>query len=211
MHQQPRGPFQPTDPYQQQTLDAQYQQRFAPPAGAPAIPRPAPRRRPPGQRPRWLYAVALVAVAVISFALGDAVGKSHGTSTPPSAASTPRAVSAQPAAKASSATPAAAHVPAAPRPHVIARFTGSGIENTSRFVITGSGNWELKWSYNCSATGSSGNFIVSEDNGNDVNGANVNELGAGGHGATHVYGDSGTHFLSVDSECTWKMTAVTQP
>ena len=94
---------------------------------------------------------------------------------------------------------------------VLARFHGSGIENTSRFTVPGSGNWELKWSYNCASTGGSGNFIVNEDNDNDLNGASVNELGPGGHGVTHVYGDAGSHYLSVNSECTWSMKAVSLP
>jgi hypothetical protein len=97
------------------------------------------------------------------------------------------------------------------KPHVIARFSGSGIQNTARFTIRGSGNWVLKWSYNCSNFGLSGNFIVSEDNMGDFNGASVNELGMSGHGQTHVYGDSGRHYLSVNSECNWKTAVVTAP
>lgn len=93
-------------------------------------------------------------------------------------------------------------------PKVIATFTGSGIENTAKFYISGSGNWVLKWSYDCSSLGMSGNFIVDEDGGNDFNGANVNELSAGGRGRTHVYSDAGSHYLSVNSECSWRVQVV---
>jgi hypothetical protein len=73
------------------------------------------------------------------------------------------------------------------------------------------GNWELKWSYNCASFGSEGNFAVDEDNEGDFNGVNVNELGAGSSGVTHAYSDAGTHYLDVDSECDWSLTAVSQP
>lgn len=97
------------------------------------------------------------------------------------------------------------------KPRVIVRFSGSGIENTAKFTITGSGDWLLKWHYNCAADGGTGNFIVDEDGGSDLNGANVNELGAGGSGATHAYGDTGSHYLAINSECDWSVGVVTTP
>jgi hypothetical protein len=117
-----------------------------------------------------------------------------------------------------SAAPAASqHAGQAParkktvRPRVIARFSGSGIENTARFHIGGKGDWLLKWNYSCAAFGDSGNFIVDEDGGSNFNGASVNELGTGGHGSTHVYSDSGRHYLAVDSECHWTVRVVGTP
>lgn len=89
---------------------------------------------------------------------------------------------------------------------VIATFSGSGIENTAKFTVTG--DWVLQWTYDCSAFGDTGNFIVSEDGGSDFSGASVNELGSGGHGQTHAYGDAGTHYLAVDSECSWTAKVV---
>ncbi|HUZ24348.1 MAG TPA: hypothetical protein VMV07_11365 [Streptosporangiaceae bacterium] len=148
----------------------------------------------------------MIAVALASFLAGYAVGGSgkttpaaSGSPAPPSAASSPAAAS------------PAQSAPAAVQKKTLARFSGSGIQNTARFTVPGSGDWELKWSYDCSSFGSQGNFQVGEDNGNDFNGANVNELGTGGHGITHVYGDAGRHYLSVDSECSWSMVAVSQP
>lgn len=226
MHQQPRGAFQPAAPYQQQVLSGQYQQPVAPPGAAPhswpgGEPHysQAPPQPPAGPRPKWQYILVIVIVAIVSFGAGEATGKTStakaATSSP--AASAAPAATAQPAAKSSPATSAkaaAAPKASAPAPasrHVLARFSGSGIENTSQFTVSGSGNWELKWSYDCSSAGGSGNFIVGEDSDNDFNGANVNELGAGGHGVTHVYSDAGTHYLDVDSECNWEMTAVSEP
>jgi hypothetical protein len=52
------------------------------------------------------------------------------------------------------------------------------------------------------------NFIVSGDGGSDFSGASVNELGNGGSGLTHVYRDAGSHYLSIDSECSWSIQVV---
>lgn len=99
------------------------------------------------------------------------------------------------------------YLPAPSTSSMIATFTGSGDENTAPFSVPG--NWVLKWHYSCSAgDGGSGTFIVNEDNGQDKNGADVNEHGAGGTGETHVYGDAGDHYLSVTAWCNWKIQVV---
>ena len=109
-----------------------------------------------------------------------------------------------PAASGSASASAAAH-----HAVTIARFHGSGIQSTARFRVGGSGDWRLKWSYNCASFGAQGNFQVDEDKrGADFSGASVNELGRRGHGTTHVYSDKGAHFLEVNSECSWKMRVV---
>lgn len=108
--------------------------------------------------------------------------------------------------------------PATPRPfsspiqapQVIARFNGSGTENTRPFTVPDS--WHLSWEY-WACDGGTGNFIVNEDNTDgsaDFNGISVNELGDGrGPVATYAYGDTGTHYFSVDSECSWSLAVVT--
>jgi hypothetical protein len=83
----------------------------------------------------------------------------------------------------------------------VAAFSGSGIENTPKFTVTDT--WKLDYSFDCSGFGSSGNFIVNEDGGSDFSGASVNELGPGKSGSTYAYGDEGTHYLQVNSECSW--------
>jgi len=97
------------------------------------------------------------------------------------------------------------------KPNVIARFSGSGIQRTAPFTIGGSGNWALQWSYNCARLGGHGRFILSEDNGTDFNGANVRRVGLRGHGVYQVYGDSGSHRLSVNSRCLWAAWVVSAP
>lgn len=101
-------------------------------------------------------------------------------------------------------TPAPA-VTERPKARVLATFSGTGDENTPKFTVSGS--WKLKWSYNCSAYGYPGNFIVLEDN-SYASGAQVNEEGRHGHGATWSYGDSGRHYLNVSSECRWTVKVV---
>jgi hypothetical protein len=94
---------------------------------------------------------------------------------------------------------------------VIARFNGSGTQNTGAFTTPA--NWALSWSYwGCPA--GAANFIVTEYNSDgslDLNGVSVNELGTGrGPVATHAYGDPGTHYLAVNTEgCDWSLVPVT--
>jgi hypothetical protein len=106
-------------------------------------------------------------------------------------------------------TPVASSSPQPPTPQVIARFNGSGAQNTSSFTVPD--GWHLSWEYwGCS--GGTGNFIVDEyntDGSIDSNGVSVNELGAGrGPVATYAYGDSGSHYFSVNSECSWSLAVV---
>ena len=83
--------------------------------------------------------------------------------------------------------------------------TGTGIKSTNKF--TAAGDWDLTWSYDCSAFGSNGNFAVAlyGQNSNDVRGILVNELGAKGNDVTHQH-DAGTFFLQMNSECAWHVT-----
>lgn len=94
---------------------------------------------------------------------------------------------------------------------VIARFNGSGTQNTASFTTPD--NWALSWSYWGCPNGTS-NFQVTEYNADgsiDPNGVSVNELGTGrGPVATYAYGDAGTHYLSVNTEsCSWSLVPVT--
>jgi hypothetical protein len=110
-----------------------------------------------------------------------------------------------------SASPSPAKPPPPPKPVIVARFSGSGIQNTPPFTVPD--QWHLSWWYSCANFGMSGNFIVDEhntDGGLDFNGASVNELGSGrGPVATYAYGDAGQHYLSVNSECDWQVVVVT--
>jgi hypothetical protein len=78
--------------------------------------------------------------------------------------------------------------------------------STQQFTIKSAngGNWVMKYSYDCSGQlGGTGNFIVNEDSGNDSTSSAVaiNNLDAGQTGAWHVYGDPGSHYLQIQTEC----------
>lgn len=151
---------------------------------------------------RWFIASAILNVILIMVAASHQAAPSSS----PQGASAPAATPS--AAATSTPTPSAA--PVAVTSRTIARFTGSGIENTPKFVIGGDGTWKLDWTYNCSSDGGSGNFIVGEDQ-DDPNGVNVNELGPGGHGSTWAYNDAGSHYLAINSECDWTVKVIRQP
>jgi len=200
-----------------------YPEEPAPRRPDPVPPRPA-RAIPPEayqalfqqavRKPRWPYALLVVSVAFTGVVAGMLIGSRVHSHTPAAAAATAPATS--PAAVSSAASAAAgtpsgtASPPAAGGPGVLARFSGSGAKTTRRFTVPGSGNWELKWSYDCASLGSKGHFAVTEDQAGPT-GVTVNERGLHGRGVTHAYGDAGRHYLVVNSECAWRLTAVGQP
>ena len=118
--------------------------------------------------------------------------------------------SAQPsAATTDAAAPATDPAPAAPvfHPQTLLTLSGNGTEDTASFTVPagGSGNWKIIWTYNEGSFGQSVNFGVTSE---DFQ-ANVSKLGPGGSGTEYVYGDPGTHHLSVISEGNWTVQVVT--
>ena len=95
--------------------------------------------------------------------------------------------------------------PVTPAPSAILDVSGSGTKTTQAFVVPAS--WTMSWSYDCSAFGSRGNFIVFVDNsdGSPSNNAGTNQLGPGGHG-TEYFHSGGNLYLQVISECSWHVT-----
>ena len=82
---------------------------------------------------------------------------------------------------------------------------GSGIKNTREFAVTDT-PWTLDYSYDCSAFGFRGNFIVSIYEGQDLVDLPVNALGKRGRDSSEVY-DAGDLHLEINSECDWSVTA----
>jgi hypothetical protein len=69
--------------------------------------------------------------------------------------------------------------------------------------------WNLSYSYDCSNSGGTGNFIVNihnSDNSPDFFAPGVNELGASGLNVEHYHADAGTKYLEINSECNWTVT-----
>lgn len=141
--------------------------------------------------------VALIIIGSIATAAGG--GNQASPSAPAAAESSPTAV-------ASTSTSASA-TPAAATARTVATFSGSGQENTPRFTVTDT--WKLVYSFNCSSFGSSGNF-QDGDGGNDFN-LSVNDLAMSKSSSTWAYNDGGTHYLQINSECSWKVKVVDEP
>jgi hypothetical protein len=161
-----------------------------------------PRPWPPAPERRGRARVVVLSVIggfVVIFMIVIAVG--HGGPSAPSVTLPAQIGGTSAAAAPGPATPAAT---GAGNPRVVATFSGSGQENTSRFTV--SATWKLSYSFNCASFGGSGNFVVFEDGGQDLSGVTVNELAASKTGTSWAYGDAGSHYLEIDSECSWSVT-----
>lgn len=95
-----------------------------------------------------------------------------------------------------------------PKPPVaVFTQTGQGTATTSSFKVPS--NWDMIWSYDCSAFGTTGNFFVTiyddygQDSTLDFDNQGVNQLGAGGKGVDHYHSGGNKKFLKVISECSW--------
>jgi hypothetical protein len=139
----------------------------------------------------------IIAAGVLAVAMAIACG----------AGSTSKTDSASAGEKAGAAAGSTAKVTSKPAvkstPKTLMSFKGKGIKNSPKFT-TGD-DWTIKYSYDCSDFGYKGNFIITIS---DDFGDGVNELGKSGKDSQPVYGQSGTHYLSVNSECSWSVSVV---
>jgi hypothetical protein len=68
--------------------------------------------------------------------------------------------------------------------------------------------WRILWSYDCSAYGSRGNFILDVYAGpNNVVDTAANALGTRGNGTNYEH-QGGRFYLKINSECAWHVKAV---
>lgn len=104
-----------------------------------------------------------------------------------------------------SAAPSTSSQPAA-APQTLLDISGQGTKQTQKF--TTAGDWTLSYSYDCSKFGSEGNFqtfTYNDDGSMDSDDIGVNRLGTSGSDTMNYY-DAGTHYLSINSECSWRVT-----
>lgn len=88
---------------------------------------------------------------------------------------------------------------------VLLTKTGKGSHTSKTFTTPDS--WDLRWSYDCSDFGYSGNFIVFGEG--DLSGVvAVNQLGRRDRGVEHLH-EGGKGHLSINSTCSWTVRAVT--
>jgi hypothetical protein len=176
----------------------------------PAPTGPAPQK--PLLRRRWVKVTGAIAgcslIAVVAFAVGQGgtPAAARGSAKPAvTAPATPKA--AKPTRP--TAPPAS---PASARPQTLLQASGSGNYTTAKFTVGGSGDYGVYWTYEPSADfasqGMSANFSIEADNGSDLNFNDPNQLGTGSTGVVHVYGDAGSHYLTITGEADWTVTAV---
>lgn len=195
---QPPYPGQQQGPYPQPGQNPwQPQSAYLPPGG--------PRRRKswPARHKVLTVLGGIIGLIVVASVASAAANGSH-----PSASSAAPPATQAAAAATSSATPSPTHSAAA-RARTVATFTGSGTEKTRRFTVTST--WKLTYSFSCAEFGQSGNFQVFEDGGSDFSGVEVNDLAMSKSASTWAYDDGGTHYLEVNSECSWKVKVIDEP
>lgn len=140
---------------------------------------------------RWWFWV--LAVIVLFIIIGASGSSKPGTSIP------------APAETGSTVANTATKTEAPATMQTLLDITGSGSKSTAKF--TAAGDWDLNWSYNCSNFGQQGNFIVSIYEGDGTmsfSNSGVNQLGKSGADVEH-YHNAGTFYLTVNSECKWKI------
>jgi hypothetical protein len=192
--QPPRGQYSPPQSAWQEPA---WQEPYPPqPQYAPSPYAPRPPRRP-SWAARHKGLTVFLSLCGLVFVIGIAAAAASTSSSSPSAASAPPAQT--------QAAPPAPSRAAVATAKTVATFSGSGITNTAQFTV--SSTWKLDYSFDCSNFGYAGNFIVMEDGG--LSGAmNVNELAMSKTGSSYAYNDAGTHYIEVNSECSWTLKVI---
>ncbi len=145
---------------------------------------------------RWWFWVGAVLVLFVI------IGISGSGNTPAKSVPAPAEGGSTVAAQTQTAPAQAAAVPQS-----LLKINGSGSKSTAKF--TAAGDWDLNWSYDCSNFGYKGNFQVFVYNGDgsmSFSNSGVNQLGMSDSGVEH-YHSGGTFYLTVNSECSWKIEA----
>jgi Protein of unknown function (DUF2510) len=234
----PAAEAQQADPYQprqdlNQPPGRPTQQLPAEPAGDDYPPGPGVPRHTPGSAPRRhrvRNTLIASAAGLVLLLAGISIGSAGKTANPAPASTVTVTAAAAPApavtvtrtaraagrgATASASAPAS--VPAdssaaAQSSGVLFTFSGSGIRNSASFTVDSS-VVTVRYSYDCSAFGGSGNFIADLVSGSPSSESYddqsiANQLGSGDSQTTTIYPqDQGSSYhLEVNSECSWSIT-----
>jgi hypothetical protein len=204
------GPFEQPQQPPPQYAQGSYSVPGIPPAGQPAPPTygaPAPQPKKKSKAPMVLGIVAAVVlvccggVAIISATSKSTPAATTAATGSPATTNGAKPVQAAPTTAAAVVAPTTA---AAPQPKTLLTLKGSGIKKSATFT-TGD-EWILKYTYDCSNFGSSGNFQVYLYTDGTMGGVLVNELAAKGNDTAPQHGDAGSHYLEMNSECSWTVT-----
>lgn len=155
--------------------------------------------RPWYKKKRFIFS-GLILVIILILLISTSGNKSNSTS----------GSSSVPGAGSSSGVSRHASVTSPSTPTVLYQQNGSGSASSPNF--TAPTNWNIEWTYNCSALGSSGNFMVTVSQAGTGSLASledlpINQLGTSGSGVQH-YHYGGKLYLAVNSECSWTIKAV---
>jgi hypothetical protein len=108
------------------------------------------------------------------------------------------------------ATSSKAKAQGKPAGTVLLSLKGSGTKTTKKF--SAAGDWDLRWSYDCSGFGTKGNFIVQPQAADALSEVAmltpVNQLGDKGSGVEHYHAGGNGIWLEINSECSWSVKAV---
>lgn len=155
--------------------------------------------RPPRGR-RWpLIVLAAVCVLLLAAVTGLLIAGHDGAASDPVAAASgePDAVDTSAAGEPATADPT-------PTVKLLTQ-SGDGMGQTKQF--TTQSVWNVTYTYDCG--GDKGNFaVISYDPTGAEEGVIVNQLQASGQASAIVNADPGTHYLSINSECTWTITVI---
>jgi len=205
-----------------------------PPAGPSVGPPVEPRAGPPRKSHKTAIRVsAIIAGALVVLAgIGALAGHTSGDVTPKVAVTAtlaPKAKAAQPKATVkpqpaptvtvtTTAPPPAATQPATPpADSILAKFYGTGSNNTGTFAVPSDGNWHLSYEYTNGTlfAGQAENFIVYEygtDGTLDQSLVNALAVGTGQPTAVPVYSDqlagSQAYFQVITDDANWELVVV---
>ena len=93
-------------------------------------------------------------------------------------------------------------------PHTVTTYSGSGNQNTPSFTTTSA--WQLAYSFNCSEFGGPTRVEVVE--GEDAHSGKllVSTRTLKAEGSTRIDGNPGSHYLEINSPCSWVVKVVDQ-
>jgi hypothetical protein len=155
---------------------------------------PIPPATPPKKHRKWPWILGgLVILIIIIVAASQGGTTTNPTPHPTSAPAAPPATR----PPTNSARTAVSATAAQAAPVVLYSKTGSGTGSSPTFT-TGA-EWQVQYTYDCTAFGQSGNFMVNSE---DMQ-LTINQLGMTGADTDYVHNDPGSHSLSIDSECAW--------
>ncbi|HVZ85661.1 MAG TPA: DUF2510 domain-containing protein [Polyangia bacterium] len=145
--------------------------------------------------------LSVIGAILIVIVIG-AIANSGGSSSSGSPAATSALISTPP-----SVSPVSSPPPA-PVPKTVLAERGNGEGQTREFTV--SDEWSIHYSYNCASLGQPGNFqiyVYGTNNVPSLSNVGANEIGMRRSATIHNH-HGGTYYLTINSECAWRLQVV---